>query len=70
MMTSVKTNTMSEMPTNYDDTLDYCEKLLKTIFEDILTLEGSTEYKLKEVQVIVAHLANIEKMKYTWRSAR
>ena len=61
---------MSEMPTNYDDTLDYCERLLKSIFEDALTLEGSTEHKLKEVQVIVAHLTNIEKMKYTWRSAR
>ena len=40
---------MSEMPNNYDDTLDYCESLLKTIFEETLTLEGSTEYKLKEV---------------------
>ena len=54
---------MSEMPTNYDDTLDYCEKLLKTIFDAILTVEGSTEYKLKESKVVVAHLANIEKMK-------
>ena len=62
---------MTKMPTNYDDTLDYCENLLKNIFEDILTLEDvGTEYKLKEVQVIVAHLSNIEKMKYTWRSAR
>ena len=61
---------MSEMPTNYDDTLDYCERLLISIFEDTLDLEGSTEYKLKEVQVIVAHLKNIEQMKYTWRSAR
>jgi len=61
---------MSQMPNNYDDTLDYCERLLKTIFEETLTLEGSTEYKLKEVQVIVAHLSNIEQMKYTWRSAR
>jgi len=34
------------------------------------SVEESTEYKLKEVQVIVAHLTNIEKMKYTWRSAR
>ena len=49
------------MPNNYDDTLDYCERLLKTIFEEALTLEESTEYKLKEVQVIVAHLSNIEK---------
>ena len=56
---------MTQMPTNYDDTLDYCERLLKTIFEEALTLEESTEYKLKEVQVIVAHLSNIEKMKYT-----
>ena len=70
MMTSVKTNTMHKMPSNYDDTLDYCESLLKTIFEETLTLEENTEYKLKEVQVIVAHLTNIEKMKYTWRSAR
>ena len=61
---------MTEMPNNYDDTLDYCERLLKAIFEDALTIEGSTEYKLKEVQVIVAHLSNIEKMKHTWRSAR
>ena len=57
--------TMTQMPNNYDDTLDYCERLLKTIFEETLTLEESTEYKLKEVQVIVAHLTNIEKMKYT-----
>jgi hypothetical protein len=62
--------TMTQMPNNYDDTLDYCEKILKTIFEEALTLEESTEYKLKEVQVIVAHLTNIEKMKYTWRSSR
>ena len=61
---------MSEMPSNYDDTLDYCEKLLKAIFEEILTAEGGTEYKLKEVQVVVAHLKNIETMKYTWRSGR
>ena len=70
MMTSYETKTMTQMPNNYDDTLDYCERLLKTIFEETLTLEESTEYKLKEVQVIVAHLTNIEKMKYTWRSAR
>ena len=55
---------MHKMPTNYDDTLHYCEKLLKTIFEDTLTIEESTEYKLKEVQVIIAHLTNIEKMHY------
>jgi hypothetical protein len=61
---------MTKMPNNYDDTLDYCERLLKTIFEEALTLDGSTEYKLKEVQVIVAHLKNIENMKKTWRSER
>jgi hypothetical protein len=55
---------MTEMPNNYDDTLDYCERLLKTVFEEVLTVEESTEYKLKKVQVIAAHLKNIENMKW------
>ena len=38
-MTSYETKTMTQMPNNYDDTLDYCERLLKTIFEETLTLE-------------------------------
>ena len=61
---------MTKMPINYNDTFDYCETLLKAQFEDQLTLEGSTEYKIKSVQAIVAHLTNIENMKRTWRSGR
>lgn len=62
---------MTEMPTCYVDTLEYCEKLLKDVFEEtVASLEGSTEYKLNEVQVILAHLSNIEKMKCSWRLAR
>jgi len=61
---------MTEMPTRYVDTLEYCEKLLKVIFEETLTsLDGSTECKIKEVQVIFAHLSNIEKMKCSFRSS-
>lgn len=55
---------MEQMPNNYDDTLAYCERLLKSIFEETLTLEGSTEYKLEVIQVIVAHLTNLENMKW------
>jgi flagellar motility protein MotE (MotC chaperone) len=55
---------MTEMPKNYENTLDFCESLIKIIFEETIALEESTEYKLKEVQALTAHLKNIENMKW------